>query len=165
VSHVWQVVVSNEEDITAANQSVILPYVSTGESALQNGWDYYGGRLYFGRWAVGWLDSWFGHAGAALSVVLYGYRDRALPIDDDEVLDLEDAVDQLCLTRECRALGFQLLNNDRALYQQWLAATNNTDVSPTQLQGMLSNAVGDVERQRKRSAILRRNPIIGPQYP
>jgi len=165
LTSVWQVVATNPADPTAVNQAYVLPYTSVDNPSVQIGWDFYSGALWFGRWVVNQMDAWFGHIGAPLSIVMYGYRDRTIPGSEDaEVLDLEDAIDQLCLTRECRALGFQLLNNDRALYQQWLAATNNTDVSPTQIQGMLSNAVGDVERQRKRSATYRRIPSTGPQY-
>jgi len=164
LSSVWQVVVRDDANPTAMNQALILPYTGPDQSAMQVGWDFHSGRLYLGRWAANQMDAWAQHIGAPLSLVMYGYRDRHLPTDDAEVLDLEDGTDQLCLTRECRALGFQLLNNDRALYQQWLAATNNTDVSPTQIQGMLGSALNDVERQRKRSAILRRTPTVGPQY-
>ena len=149
----------------AVNQALVLPYVGPDQSSVQVGWDFYGGTLCFGRWAVNQMDAWVGHVGAAVGRAVRLPGPATSPSTSDEVLDLEDAIDHLCLTRECRALGFQLLNNDRALYQQWLAATNNTDVSPTQLQGMLSGATGDVERQRKRSAILRRTPFVGPQYP
>ena len=165
LSTVWQVEVRNETAPTDSGQSLVMPYIGPDQSSVQVGWDFYGGALIFGRWAVNHMDQWYQHAGTALSLVLYGYRDRAIPVLDDDYLDMEDSIDQLCLIRECRALGFQLLNNDRALYQQWLAATNNTDVSPTQIQGMLSSAVGDVERQRKRSAVIRRVPVVGPQYP
>jgi hypothetical protein len=166
LTYIWQVVATNDNVVTELSSSGVLPYGNPGESALSNGWDFYSGRVWLGRWLVSRLDAWNAQAGVPLTITLYGYRDRLLPdaTADANYLDLEDAVDQLCLTRECRALGLQLLNNDRALYQQWLAATNNTDVSPTQLNGMLNGAVSDVERQRKRSAIYRRSPVIGPQY-
>jgi hypothetical protein len=164
LSSVWQVTVTNEADPVAVNQALIVPYVGPDQSGVQVGWDFYSGALHFGRWGANQMDAWTAQVNGPLSIVMWGYRDRNLPVAPDEVLDIEDVVDQLCLLRECRALGFQLLANDRALYQQWLAATNNTDVSPTQLNGMLSSAIGDVERQRKRSAIFRRTPVVGPQY-
>ena len=52
---------------------------------------------------------------------------------DEEYLDLTDATDYNCVLTPLQEQGFELLNHDRALYQQWIAATNNTDVSPTQL--------------------------------
>lgn len=164
LSNVWQVTARNPEDPTNVAQSLVVPY-NTNEGDIQNGWDFYGGTIYLGRWVSGVLDQWVGHTAGSLDLTLSGYRDRSFPTSDPDILDLEDPTDYLCLVKECRALGFQSLNNDRALYQQWLASTNNTDVSPTQLAGMLNSAQGDVDRARKRSAILRRQPVVGPQYP
>jgi hypothetical protein len=169
LSYVWQVVFRNDDLVADPLQTLIIPYVSMGEAAFAlSGWDYYAGRVVIGRHALYGITEWYRWSGVPLTIVMSGYRDHMLPLaadGDDQLLDLYDVTDQLCLTRTCRMLGFQMLTNDRALYQQWLAATNNTDVSPTQLQGMLNIAQGDVERQRKRSAVIRRTPTIGPQYP
>jgi hypothetical protein len=100
----------------------------------------------------------------SVSLGLYGYRDRNWPTDDASYLDLLDATDHLCMVRHVRSLGFQTLEADRGLYQQWLAATNNTDVSPTQLQGMRSQAEQAYERLRKQVSRPKRVPITGPQY-
>jgi hypothetical protein len=80
------------------------------------------------------------------------------------VLDFTGPVDDVCVQKYARMLGYTTLEADRGLYQQWLSATNNTDVSPTQLQGMLAQATGEMDRQRKRSTQLRRTVIVGPQY-
>ena len=164
LSHVWQVSASNPNDVTSVAQDMTLPYKGDSGgvySPFPVGWEVYAGWLALSRWTINNLAAWQSSVGGPLSLFVAGYRDRFMPVADDEILDLEDATDQLCLTREARALGFQALSNDRALYQQWLAATNNTDVSPTQLSGMLNGAISDVEKQRKRSAVLRRTPISG----
>jgi hypothetical protein len=164
LSYVSAVGIVNGADPVSPDQNMFLPYNGDmgGNGNLRGaGWELWQGTVSFSNWAVNNLDAWHGQVGGPLTVIILGYRDRTIPDSDDDILDLEDVTDQLCLTRECRALGFQALNNDRALYQQWLAATNNTDVSPTQLGGMLNGAISDVERQRKRNAIIRRVPLTG----
>jgi hypothetical protein len=165
LSSVWRVEVRNDARPEDISQSFTIPYDS-GESQVANGWDVWEGALRLGRgnWVRLW--NWYnGLGGDVITISAFGYRDRILPTADATVLDLFDGTDFLCMTKCARMLGFQTLNNDRALYQQWLAATNNTDVSPTQLQGMLNLAEGDYDRQRRRSSRLRRIPDIGPQYP
>jgi hypothetical protein len=157
LTYVWQVAVSSPDDY------IVLPYngdMGGSGGQVGSGWEVWAGVLRISRFASFNLDAWLSQTGT-LTIGAWGYRDRVVPDSDDDNLDLQDATDQLCLTRECRALGFQALSNDRALYQQWLAATNNTDVSPTQLSGMLNGAISDVEKQRKRNAIIRRVPIAG----
>jgi hypothetical protein len=96
--------------------------------------------------------------GYPVELVVWGYAERNLPEMDYDVLDIEDNIDYLCVLNHCKHLGFELLNHDRALYQQWLAATNNTDVSPTQLLGMSSSAEQTFDRLRSRSMVVRRVP-------
>jgi hypothetical protein len=96
------------------------------------------------------------NAGWPTEMVVWGYGDRDQPVVDEDVLDLEDSSDYLCVLNHCKHLGFELLNHDRALYQQWIAATNNTDVSPTQLQGMSAVAEQTYDRTRRHNIRLRR---------
>jgi len=165
LSYVWGVEVRNDAQPSDIGQSFFIPY-NTGESQVPNGWDLYMGFVRLGRLNWNYLWQWQnGLGGDPVVISAWGYRDRILPTSDGETLDLQDNTDYLCLVKSCRMLGFRLLSNDRSLYQQWLAATNNTDVSPAQLQGMLNLAEGDYDRQRRRSAVYRRTPAIGPQYP
>jgi predicted AlkP superfamily pyrophosphatase or phosphodiesterase len=131
---------------------------------MRNGWDFFHGRVRLGRVNWNMLWGWSKAINGPLDFILFGYEDRQLPATDGDILDFWDTIDYVCTLRYCRMLSFQMLNNDRALYQQWLASTNNTDVSPTQLQGMLNQAQNEVDRQRKRNLLIRRTVVHGPQY-
>ena len=103
-------------------------------------------------------------AGWGIELVVFGYADRDLPAAEDDILDVTDNTDYNCVLTHCKHLGFELLNHDRSLYQQWLAATNNTDVSPTQLQGMTAGAEQYYEKTRRRSTLIRRVPSGSVAY-
>jgi len=128
----------------------------------RTGWEFYDNRLRFGAYWVSILNGLL-EQGREPQVEVWGYRPRNLPTSDDDVLDFQQSVDEMAVRKYARLQGFTLLSHDRSLYQQWLAATNNTDVSPTQLQGMLAQSTDEYERFRKRSAILRRTSIY-PSY-
>jgi hypothetical protein len=126
----------------------------------RDGWSYFAGSVRLSNYWAGVVRSLWQQEREP-RIVMWGYRDRVLPKDDAEILDLRDTTDEMCVAKYCRMLGFQRLAHDRSLYQQWLASTNNTDVSPTQLQGMLAQAENEYDRQRKRSLQLRRTPFGG----
>lgn len=133
-----------------------IPYGDSNSAENRAGWDFYAGELLLPPFWLVRLAAAAGDAPAELWV--WGYQDRDLPIDDGDVLDLTDATDFNCVLNHCKALGFELLTHDRALYQQWLAATNNTDVSPTQLSGMVGQAEATFQRSRARNTKMRRVP-------
>jgi hypothetical protein len=148
---------------TGSLQTYTIPYLNPGESPLAGGWDYFGGRVALGQTWRYRCEQVFAQQGA-LTLQMLGYRDHVIPTADDDVMDFTSPIDDVCVQKYARMLAFTTLEADRGLYQQWLAATNNTDASPTQLQGMLSQATGELDRQRKRSTLLRRTVIVGPQY-
>jgi hypothetical protein len=131
-----------------------IPYGDSNSAENRAGWDFYAGQLIIPTFWLNKLDATAGDNPAEM--VVWGYQDRAIPVSDGDVLDLTDAADYNCVLNHCKALGFELLTHDRALYQQWLAATNNTDVSPTQLSGMAGQAEGTFQRTRSRNTKMRR---------
>jgi hypothetical protein len=133
-----------------------IPFGDSNSAENRAGWDFYGGELIIPPFWLVRLDTTAGDAPAEL--VVWGYQDRDIPVNEFDVLDLTDATDYNCVLNHCKSLGFELLTHDRALYQQWLAATNNTDVSPTQLSGMAGQAEGTFQRTRSRNTKMRRIP-------
>jgi hypothetical protein len=153
---VWRVSVNIHTDSIGNQQTVILPYADSSNITNRVGWDFYENELTIPGWWVLRINAMAQNYWTQMRV--WGYTDRTQPVDDDSILDLLDATDYLCVTNHCKAQGFELLNHDRALYQQWLAQTNNTDVSPTQLQGMYSQAEATFQRSRARNTKMRRMP-------
>lgn len=137
-------------------KTIAVPFSDGNSAENRAGWDFYGGTLFIPTFWLTRLDATAGENPAEM--VVWGYQDRTIPVDDGEVLDLTDATDYNCVLNHCKSLGFELLTHDRALYQQWLAATNNTDVSPTQLSGMAAGAEGTFQRTRARNTKMRRIP-------
>lgn len=138
-------------------KTIGIPYGDSNSAENRAGWDFYDSTL----WLPPFWDSRLNAAvasGAPAELWVWGYADRALPEDDTDILDLTDVTDYNCILTHCKALGFELLTHDRALYQQWLAATNNTDVSPTQLSGMVNQAEATYQRTRARNTKMRRVP-------
>jgi hypothetical protein len=137
-------------------KTIGIPFGDGNSAENRAGWDFYGGELLLPPFWVIRLDAQTGDNPAEL--VVWGYQDRVIPVTEADVLDMDDATDYNCVLTHCKALGFELLTHDRALYQQWLAATNNTDVSPTQLSGMVNQAEGTYQRTRARNTKMRRSP-------
>ena len=70
----------------------------------------------------------------------------------DEVdAEAESAIRLYALMR-----GYQRLQQDRALFQQWLAIPGNKDISPTQLDGMANTYMADWHRHRNQMRRIRR---------
>lgn len=154
---IWKVeVVIIDDPSSTSVRTINIPYANSSSEVNRSGWEFFGGILYIPQFWAGRIDMTSGDNPAEMHV--WGYADRDLPDDDTSILDLNDATDYLCVTNHCKAQGFETLTHDRALYQQWLAATNNTDVSPTQLQGMYAQAEGMFEKTRSRHTKMRRMP-------
>lgn len=137
-------------------RTVGIPFGDSNAAVNRAGWDFYNGELILPPFWTARLDAATGDSPAEL--VVWGYQDRIVPVSDFDVLDLTDATDYNCLLVHCKSMGFELLTHDRALYQQWLAATNNTDVSPTQLSGMSGQSEALFQRTRARNLKIRRVP-------
>jgi hypothetical protein len=147
-------------DPTNSNYSirtVTIPPVGRSVFDSRGGWDFFDHRLALSDMWIRTLDSYTAQSYQTMLVAL-GYTDRDTPETDDDILDLPESADYLCVMNHAKFLGLDLLNHDRSLYQQWIAGTNNTDVSPTQLQGMAAVAQQSYERIRSRNTRLRRMP-------
>jgi hypothetical protein len=155
VIDVWQVVARIDDTPVTPRPTLYIPHAdyATGRA----GWDVVNHQLRLSRFWIAKLQQ-LAKREENLSLQSYGYGPRALPSSDASIMDWHDMTDQFVVTQHCKMLGFQMLNADRALYQQWLAATNNTDVSPTQLAGMLNQSEGAFDRARHRATLVRRVP-------
>ena len=154
---IWKVEVVVTDDPTSTQvRTISIPYADSSSETNRAGWDFFGGILAIPLFWSTRIDATIGDSPAEMHV--WGYADRDQPDDDDSILDLIDSTDYLCLVNHCKSQGFETLTHDRALYQQWLAATNNTDVSPTQLSGMYGQAESSYQRVRSRSTKMRRMP-------
>jgi hypothetical protein len=159
LTYIWHV------EVFIANQAQFMIPPNEQGYHYRNGWEMFGvdERLRLSAYWYAVLDQMF-YAGLSPDIVMYGYREHFQPGADDDVLDLQSMTDELCVRLYARMAGFNRLNHDRGLYQQWLAATNNTDVSPTQIQGMLAQADDTYTRQRRRATLIRRVPGYNFQY-
>jgi hypothetical protein len=153
---VWKVELRVLNEQNGYVKTVGIPYGDSNSVENRAGWDFYDSTLWIPPFWNYRLDAATVNRLAELWV--WGYQDRVLPEDDGEILDLTDTTDYVCVLNHCKAMGFELLTHDRALYQQWLAATNNTDVSPTQLSGMVNQAESTFQRSRARNTKMRRVP-------
>ena len=97
------------------------------ETTGEGGWDLHGGDLYIPRTFTAHLK-----AEESPTVRIWGYWPRELFAEDTDVLD-GDAEAEFAVRTVATLNGYQRLQNDRLLFQQWLTNTGNTDVSPNQL--------------------------------
>lgn len=97
------------------------------ETSGEGGWDLHGGNLYLPKTFSSHLV-----ADDSPTVRVWGYWPRELFAEDTDVLD-GDAETEFAVRTVATLNGYQRLQNDRLLFQQWLTNTGNTDVSPNQL--------------------------------
>lgn len=120
-----------------------------GDSS-QSGWELFGGFLYL---PVAWVDQ--SQIGTDI-FNLWGYAARAQLTADAQVAQLDDNT-EWGVRRYARAQAFALMQNDRALFKQWQGASQNTDVSPNQLNQMVALYASEWDRTRNYLRRLRRN--------
>jgi len=120
--------------------------VAISEEA-NSGWDLWGTTLTVASWEA--LDA------DEHTLKLYGYQDRDLLVDDVDVAEF-DADAEMAVRTFAATLGYQRLQNDRSLFQQWLAAPGNKDISPTQLDGIANTYLAHWNRQRNHLRTVRR---------
>jgi hypothetical protein len=89
------------------------------------------------------------------TVRLYGYQDRDVLDDDADVLE-SDAEAEYAIRSYAVLMGYQRLQNDRSLYQQWLKAPGNNEMSPNQLDSMVNTYIAQWERLRGHLRRMRR---------
>ena len=126
-----------------------IPYNGQGDHA-ESGWDYHGGVLYLPRYISSML---FFEDGKSLRV--WGYFPRNIFDDDADVLD-GDAECEFAVRTVAALNGYQRLQNDRLLFQQWLTNTANTDVSPNQLAQTADMYQSQWREMRNRIRIIQR---------
>jgi hypothetical protein len=112
-----------------------------------SGWEQWGTTLTIPTWATS-LDP------DTDTLKVYGYGERTIPTDDADVLEL-DAESETAVRLYARLRGYQALQNDRALFQQWMAQPQNNEISATQLDGIANSYQAEWERHRNRIRIVR----------
>jgi hypothetical protein len=124
----------------------------------KDGWMFYGGDIILGNrlrsQALSAFDTLMGWR-----MRFFGYRNREVFDGTPEQAAEFDAEDEACVRRYARFAGFKALANDRSLFQQWQTMANNSDVSPTQLMGMVSTAEGEWDLVRRKTIRIRRAPV------
>jgi hypothetical protein len=98
-----------------------------------------------------------------LFIRLAGYARRPLPYVTTVLSDPDDETsplvaiqpevtlgsdEEFAVREYAKAEGFTLLTHDRALFQQWIGQTNNTDVSPVMMMNMAGQARAEWNRRR-----------------
>jgi hypothetical protein len=96
------------------------------DASGEGGWDLHAGALYLPQFAARSLSA------DTHSLRIWGYWPRELFSEDTDVLD-GDADTEFAVRTVATLNGYQRLQNDRLLFQQWLTNTGNSDVSPNQL--------------------------------
>lgn len=112
-----------------------------------SGWEVWGAELTLPTWA-GTLDV------DTDELKVYGYGARAIPSLDADVLEF-DSEAETAVRLYARLRGYQALQNDRALFQQWMAQPQNNEISATQLDGIANSYQAEWERHRNRIRLLR----------
>jgi hypothetical protein len=115
----------------------------------QGGWEYHGGSLYLPEF-VGSLDT------DAHTVRVWGYWPRDTMDADGDILD-GDAECEYAVRAVAAVTGYQRLQSDRTLFQQWRTNPANSDVSMNQLTQLTDFYQGHWERLRKRIRIIQRS--------
>jgi hypothetical protein len=112
-----------------------------------SGWEVWGTTLTLPTWAATMdVDT--------DELKVYGYGNRAIPSLDADVLEF-DAEAETAVRLYARVRGYQALQNDRALFQQWMAQPQNNEISATQLDGIANSYQAEWERHRNRIRLLR----------
>ena len=117
------------------------------DSIGNSGYDIWGSTLTLPTWVI--LDE------DTDTVKLYGYTDRDFLDDDADVAEF-DAEAEYAVRSYAKLRGYQALQNDRSLFQQWMKVPGNNDISPTQLDSLVNTYIGQWERQRGHLRRLRR---------
>lgn len=101
-------------------------HATTGEG----GWDLHAGNLWLPYFVSATLKT-----DDSPTIRAWGYFPRELFAWEvpDEVLDSTDGEFEYGVRLYAVLMGYQRLQNDRLLFQQWLTNTGATDVSPNQL--------------------------------
>jgi hypothetical protein len=86
---------------------------------------------------------------------LWGYRDRARLVADNQVTEL-DMDGEYAVRTFSRWAAFQFMLGDRSVYKQWQGASQNSDISVNQLEQLVTIYSREWEQTRNRLRTLRR---------
>lgn len=136
-------------------QHLFIPHVKN-DAIAREGWDYFARRLSLGPVWEQRVTKLLRDNAYILRV--WGYRPRDPLIAPTDIAEFVDLNDEMAVRLYCRLEAYRALNQDRGLFQQWQMQANNSDVSPTQLNGMLATSEGAFDRQVKRIFVPRRIP-------
>ena len=117
------------------------------EGEGNDGLDLWGDTLTVPTWLV--LDE------TSDVIRLYGYQNRDGLENDTDVAEFDLDAEYACRLY-AKLRGYQALQNDRSLQQQWLKAPGNNEMSATQLDQMVNTYVAQWERKRGQLRRLRR---------
>ena len=114
-----------------------------------------GGTITFPAWWITQVNP------LEYGIRLHGYAPRPLPYTTDPDPINSPSVplsseEEYSVRSYAKSEGFDLLAHDRSLFAQWQGQSNNTDVSPTQMMQMSSNAKQEWDRQRGLIRVVRR---------
>lgn len=137
---------------------VTIPH-NTGESHWRNGWEFFAGVLTLDPAWYAKMDLAWENATHSLYVDGYRSRDPMVSTDDAQETEFSAIEEEIAVRRFAQLSAYRALQIDRALYEQWQTASNNSDVSPTQLTNMVAYTEADWERLKKRLYRPRR-PIV-----
>jgi hypothetical protein len=127
---------------------VFREQVPEGDEQSNTGWDLFGSTFT--------LPGYLSLDASRDSVKVYGYQDREMLGPSLSNVAETDAEAEMGLRLFATLTGYQRLQNDRALFQQWLALPGNNDISPTQLDGMANTYLAQWGRHRNQMRRLRR---------
>lgn len=131
------------------------------DAPYSNGWTYHAGVLRFAPGLQRALDRQVAQYDAAnVYVRVWGYSNRDIPSGDSDVLQFENRMDEQFVRKYSTLEAHRALLADRSLFQQWLTQANNSDVSPSQLEGMRSIAEDEMRAMRRRMYLIR-HPVVG----
>jgi hypothetical protein len=122
----------------------------------QNGWDLHGGTLFLPLHVRGTLK-----IAESPTIRVWGYWAREVmqgadPLDDEQLADT-DAEAEFGVRTYASLMGYQRLQNDRLLFQQWLTNTGNSDVSPNQLAQTADMYMSQWREMRQRLRAIQRS--------
>lgn len=119
------------------------------DDSSQGGWEFFAGALHFPHGAVDLRDF------SEDAFKVWGYADRDQLTADAQVADL-DIDGEWGVRYYARWQAYQAMLADRNLYKQWQAASQNSDITPAQMQQSVLLFSGEWDRHRNHLRRLRR---------
>lgn len=118
------------------------------------GWETYAGILYIpgSTRFTAYVDDTTGDR-----LKVWGYLPRNPPTDPEELCDV-DGPTEAAIRLHAKLQAYESLASDRALFSQWSAAPGNTDVSMSQVLGLVEVHSRMWEQKRRQMRTIRRQP-------